>query len=737
MFARLGDWVYRHRYLVLAVWVVIFIVALGQAAQVNRVIKPAEFTIPGSESDRVAQLIGRELGLDEEHTVEVVFRHPDLKASDPAFQDAVEEALRRGARVLPINRVITAYSPGAGGLTSKDGHAVEALVNVALSEPQTEDRVAAYRNAVRIPSFEVLVSGFAPANYDFVVQGKEDLAHQEVVTLPVLAAILLVVFGTLVGVALPLILAVLSISVSTALVFWIGHQISTSTYVINMVTILGLGIAVDYALFMLYRFREELAAHPDVRSAVRNTVATAGHALAISGVMVALAMSTLVAINVSFLTSLGIGGVLVPLVSLAVVLTAFPALLGVLGPWVNRLPVLPARFRLRADGRLWSRLARAIMRRPWVAAATILAVLLALAIPALQLRSSLGGDRNNPPFESVLAFRMLARDFDQGQTPILVAVRSSNPEGVLQPPVLAGMGDLAARLRADREVARVESPTDLLASPAPDPSAVQRLTGRTLNAAHDLAVIRVTPRSEYGSPDNQALIGRIRHRIVPAVPAPPGVTVLTGGGAAPYYEFTTNIYDRFWYVVAVILLFSYLFLFLAFRSVFVPLKAVVMNLLALAASFGLLQLVFQGGLGDSLLGIVPEEGIAPWVPVFLFALLFGLSTDYEVFLLSRIRERFAQTGSNAESVSFGLAKTGVLITSAAAIMVIVFGSFLISRILSFKQMGVALAAAIFIDASLIRVILVPALMTLMGRWNWWAPRFARGLSVAPASKEVA
>jgi RND superfamily putative drug exporter len=364
-------------------------------------------------------------------------------------------------------------------------------------------------------------------------------------------------------------------------------------------------------------------------------------------------------------------------------------------------------------------------------------LLLALAVPALQLRTSLGGDRNNPPFESVRAFRMLARDFGQGQTPILVVVRASDPEGVLRPEVLAGMADLAGRLRTDREVARVESPTDALTAATSDPGVVQRLTGRTFNATHDLAVLRVTPRSEYGTPDNQALIGRIRHQIVPAAPGPPGVSVLTGGGAAPYYEFTTAIYERFWYVVGVILLLSYLFLFLAFRSVFVPFKAVMMNVLALAASFGLLQLVFQRGLGDSLLGIVPEEGIAPWVPVFLFALLFGLSTDYEIFLLSRVRERFAQTQSNAESVAFGLAKTGVLITSAAAIMVFVFGSFLAGSILSFKQIGVALSAAIFIDASLIRVVLVPALMTLMGRWNWWAPRFAGGLPTAPASKEMA
>ncbi len=328
---------------------------------------------------------------------------------------------------------------------------------------------------------------------------------------------------------------------------------------------------------------------------------------------------------------------------------------------------------------------------------------------------------------SVRAFRHQHDDFGVAQSPILIAVRVTEPQGILTPARLAGLQALAAHLRADPEVNEVESPSDVLTAPTVNAGAVQALTGRALNARLNLAVLTVTGRSEYATAPNLELIRRIRQRIVPAVPELNDATVLVGGGAAPYYDFSAAIFARFGWVVAIILAFSYPFLFWAFRSVFVPLKAVLLNLLALAASFGLLQLVFQRGLGATLIGIEPESGIASWVPVFPFAFLFGLSADYEIFLLSRIREAFLQTRSNRQSVAFGLGKTGVLITSAAAIMVFVFASFIAGHIIQLKETGFGLAAAIFLDASLIRALLVPAIMNLMGDWNWWAPRALGGL----------
>jgi RND superfamily putative drug exporter len=740
MLARLGDWTYRWRYAVLGAWVLILVAALTQASQVSKVIRPADFSVPGSESQRTADLLGRELNLDVERNLLVVIRHPQLRVGDPAFQDAVEAAVASAGRVLPITHTVTPYvAPGTPNLVSSDRHAAQAILTTSLPEPQIEERVEALRRAVRLPGYDVVVTGIGPVNADFSNQGKEDLTHEEVLTLPLLAIILLIVFGTLVGAALPLLLAGLSIVVSTALVYWIGHQVSTSTYVLNVVTIMGLGIGVDYALFLLYRFREELEGDPDVRAAVRQMMATAGHTVIVSGVMVGLALSTLIAMNLAFMTSMGIGGVLVPLTSLAVVLTAFPALLSVLGHRVNRFFVLPRRYRLHADGRVWSRLGHAIMRRPWVAAVGVVVLLLALALPATQLKTTAGADVNSPPFESIRGFRILHQDFGISQQPILIAVQGREPKEMLTPKRVVGLSRLTERLRADPEVAQVESPTDALSGAAFDPAALQLLTGRALNARHDLAVVAVTGKAEYGSPPNQELIVRIRHHIVPAISELRDATVLTGGGATAYVDFADAIYARFPYVVGIILFFSYLFLFWAFRSVLVPLKAVLLNLLALGAALGLVQLVFMRGIGLPLLGMRPEAGVFSWIPVFLFAFLFGLSTDYEIFLLSRIREHFAQTRDNRESVAFGLGKTGVLITSAAGIMVFVFGSFMAGSLVPLKETGLGIAAAILIDATLIRVILVPAVMTLMGDWNWWAPRFAGGLvvSATPRREEIA
>jgi RND superfamily putative drug exporter len=739
VFGKLAQLTYHRRWYIIGTWLMILVVAAFFTLQVGSVLTADNSTQKGTDSERAAHLLHTQLHQNDKQVTLIVLHNPHLTIQDASFrQTVVGVAARvRADRGLQVSSLDNPLESGNRQLIARDQHSVALAVTSKLAESKIEKQIDSVRALVRTPGYASYVTGMAAMSYDGGKAVARDLAKNDMVV-PIMLVILLLVFGTLVASAIPLVLAACSIVLSLALVFLIGHYLDTSVYVENVITFLGLGLGIDYSLFIVYRFREELARGAVVEMAVTRTMETTGRAIFFSGVTVAIGMSSLILTNISFMQSMGLGGMLVPLTSLLAAMTLLPALLSVLGTKVNRLRVLPQRFLRTGNGRVWHRLAFGIMRRPVLAGGVVLVLLAGLAYPVTRLNIADGGLKNAPNGqESVAGILYMQRHFPTVPDPIEVVVHYTGRGTLLQPSELAGMRAFEQSIRRDPETRNVIGAADLLpVDGLPSTAQLQRVMGRSLSQDEKTALISVIPRHDVGTKNTGDLVQRIRSMAAslttpagdPASGRPLQDAIYVGGAQASSTDFNDALYAHFPLIVGMVLVLTYAFLFYAFRSVFLPLKAVALNLLSVLAAYGMLELVFQGGIGASLLGFSPESGVAAWVPVFLFAFLFGLSMDYEVLLLSRIQEGWHATGQNPESVAFGLEKTGRLISSAAAIMVIAFSGFLLGSNVQLKEFGFGLVAAIALDATLIRLVLVPAIMRLMGTLNWWLPSALRGLA---------
>jgi RND superfamily putative drug exporter len=562
--------------------------------------------------------------------------------------------------------------------------------------------------------------------------------------------ILLAVFGTVVGAVLPIIIAAIALPSSMAVIGLLAGVTEMSIFVTNVATMIGLALSIDYSLFTVSRFREELR-HRSVADAVEHTMATVGKAVAISGVAVAIGLSSLTVFESPALRSMGIGGVVTVLSTLVFGLTVLPALLGMLGPRVNRLRVpLPRSLRLieddpaAADARrghgVWGRIARVVMRRPLLIATPVLLVLVVAGLPFFGIQLSTGGNLDDlPPSASVTGFRVLADEFPGGDTdPVEVAVQAEQPllsDGALDPAWVDALRAYVDELAAVATVTDVTSVLDPPAGMAEDsytelislPSAQRPPEAAGIAAwidqwvADDLTRVNVFSSALPDSADGRDVVDTIR-----AIPVPDGATdTLTGGLSSRSRDFMSSFTGSVPYALAIVVGVTAAVLFLTFGSVFLPVKAVLMSLLSITASFGALVWIFQDGNFSWLLDFDPSGTIIASTPILMFAILFGLSMDYEVFLLSRIRERYLATGDNTRAVAEGIGITGGIITGAALIMVAVFGAFALSSVALIKSLGFSMALAVLIDATVVRGVLVPAFMRIMGAINWWAPRWVQ------------
>jgi uncharacterized membrane protein YdfJ with MMPL/SSD domain len=582
--------------------------------------------------------------------------------------------------------------------------------------------------------------------FEFNETVEQDLVRAELVSLPIALLILLAVFGTLVGAALPIAVAALALPASLATIGLLANVTEMSIFVSNVTTMIGLALAIDYALFMVSRFREELR-HASVADAVERTMATVGKAVAISGVAVAIGLGSLMAFESPALRSMGIGGVVTVTSTLVIGLTVLPALLGMLGPRVNRVRIpLPRAFRLETEGDgaatraghgAWARIARVVMRRPLLIATPVLVVLVLAAVPFTGIELSTGGNLDDlPPTEAVQGFRILADEFPGGQSdPVVVALRAEvpiAPDGAVSAEWLSALERYVTEVGSIEGVDDVQSVLDpppgmaadayrqLLSVPAEArPPAATALTEHVERwVSGDVARVDVFGAWLPDSDEGRALVDRVR-----AVPAPDGVTeVLTGGLSSRSRDFIASFGASVPWAIAIVVGVTAAVLFLTFGSVVLPLKAVLMSLLSITASFGALVWIFQEGNLSGLLAFDPSGTLVASTPILMFAVLFGLSMDYEVLLLSRIRERYVATGDNTRAVAEGIGITGGLITGAALIMVAVFGAFALSSVVLIKALGFSMALAVLIDATIVRGVLVPAFMRVMGSVNWWAPR---------------
>jgi RND superfamily putative drug exporter len=722
----------RRPRLVLLAWLLVAVVAGVLSTGLGDRLGTGGFEVPGSESLRVQQDLQQRFSGQSADATVVVVHSDSATATQPPYEQLLG-AIASAARAIPDVTSVVTPAEGGPAFVSKDGRTSYVVVGMSGDIGRQQEiaadlgEVAAERSR---DGFQVTTAGSA-AFFDRLNEvSKEDLEKAERITFPVTLVILVIAFGSVVAAGLPIILAIVSLVVTLGALFLLAGVMNMNIFVTNSASIVGIGVGIDYALFVVTRFREELRRGRSTGDAVVHSVETSGRAVLLSGLTVIVALAGMFLVDIAAFRSMAVGMMTVVFVAVAAALTLLPALLGMLGRRIERLhiPSLRGRAVDPARGGFWHRWALAVMRKPWTALIGSVVVLLALAAPFASLRLGQPSPRALPADEGPrVSAERLAEAFGPGVSgPIEILV--STPGGATTADNLRAIGDLSQRLAADPDVAAVRSLAGPVAVPAgtTNPSALGELAPAVMGLANwdrgaDLARVTVVPRVEPSSQDANDLVDRVRTRHV----ADAGLSgrAYVGGQTAGNVDLSAEISSRMPLVVGLVLALSFLLLVMSFRSLLLPLKALVMNLLSVAASYGLIVALFQWGWGEDLLGFTSEGSIAAFVPLFLFSILFGLSMDYEVFLLSRMREDYLRTGSNELAVAHGLEATARTITSAALIMVTVFAAFASSRVLPFKQMGFGLAAAVFLDATVVRTILVPAAMKLMGDWNWWMPRW--------------
>jgi uncharacterized membrane protein YdfJ with MMPL/SSD domain len=690
--------VLRFRWPILTGWLVVLLVGAFAFTHLSSLLSN-EFSVPGTDSERARTILERHFGDRSDGAFTVVFRLRD--GVDRAAYVRLQRDVDRAARVVP-DSTPRRLVPAGRNIIYGD---IVSTLSLAKAKGYTDDLYRALPHGGGVQSY---VTGQAAIQHDLDPIFSKDLRKGEMIALPIAVLVLLAVFGLSVAVTMPFIFAACTVMATLAGVYVYAHFLTTATYVTNLVFLIGLGIAIDYSLLVIYRFREELLRGGDVEAAIVRTMQTAGRAVVFSGATVAIGLALLLFIPLPFVRSIGVGGFLIPLTSIAAALTLQPALLSLYGRrGVARIPLLPKRFRAEEDTGFWHRLATAIMRRPLAFLSGGAVLLVAAAIPVFGLQLTPGSASGIPQFpQSVRGFDVLKNSIGPGAiSPTQVVVDSGRPGGVHEPDVQAAIGRLAGGIRADHETASLGvAPRQ----PFVDPS------GR-------YEELIVAGRDEYGSEAAQSFVHRLRGKLVPAAGFPSGVRVLAGGGPPQGVDFLDQAYRYFPWLVAAVLVLTYFLLMRAFRSALLPLKAVILNLLSVAAAYGMLVVVFKWGVGRDVLGLYQINQIEGWIPIFLFAMLFGLSMDYEVFLVTRMREEWDRGRDNREAVAYGLERTGRIVTAAAIVMVAAFSGFVAGRIVGLQEFGIGLAVAIFLDATLVRAVLVPSLMALFGRYNWWLP----------------
>jgi RND superfamily putative drug exporter len=736
MFYYLGKIATRYRWLIVGFWMVAIAVSLPFAPRVSEVLHSGGFVSPDAESERAVNLLAQKLHLDLT-VVQVIFTSQNYTADSPQFVQQARVALA-GVQRMPEVSGIVSFADNPRQI-SLDRHA--AYVNITLKAdpdsapkllPELEHRIQA------VPGLKASIGG-GPVFYEDIQSVSEsDLRRAEMLAVPFAIIALLLVFRSVVAAVLPALLGGCAVVVSLALIFGLGQVTTLSIFVLNITTLFGLGLGVDYSLFMVSRFREELAHGYSVEEAVAITVATAGRAVTFSGFTVSIGLSGLIFFHINMLHSVGLGGIVVVLIAVFAAITLLPAVLAIIGTRVNAFPVRIARLwgsgRIQpagADGNqqhgFWYRLSQLVMRYPVRIFVPVLLVLIALGLPFLGVRFSAPDASILPAtVPSRAAYDLLASRFDVRETtPILLAVQTKGD--VLTLANIRNLYSYVRRIEADPRVARVDSIVSadprltldqyelLYTHPQliADPYLSALLKS---SAAGDTTLVLVI--SKYGMLDQHSLelVQTIRN-----TPAGNGMTALVDGGTAGNIDYVSSLYTDFPVAVLIVAITTYIVLLLFFRSLLLPLKAILMNTLSILASYGALVVIFQDGFLHQLLGFTPLGFVEASSPILLFCALFGLSMDYEVFLLSRIQEAYWQTGDNTQAVALGLQRSGGIITSAAVIVIVVSACFASADMILVKALGLGMALAVALDATLVRGLLVPAAMRLLGNLNWWLP----------------
>ena len=704
MLARLAHTVARHRRAIIVVWVVLTLFGGFAAGQVSKRWYQS-FSIPGKSAYEANQRTLKAFGSGVRPPDVVVFH----TSGDATKSDAIKEAMQRAAGTMPGARTSSYFSTGSLIYVSRDRHTTfEEVYPLGLAKFDTKSGAERMRTAAAagLPAgTTVQVTGHDPleeATTHGGGGGPSVLLEAMIGGLGALV-ILLFVFGTLPAVLMPIAVAVASILNTFTLVWALTYITNVSIIVQFLIALVGLGVAIDYALLMIFRFRDELREGEDVETALVETMTHAGRSVIVSGSTVAVGLLSLIVIPLPFIRSIGIGGMLIPTVSVITAITLLPALLATLGTRINSVRVLPKRLvdRGHPEDGAWGRWARFVLRRPWpvaIAGITIVAVLVGIGT---QLNPNESQLKNFPGSGTAIAGRQMLAD--AGISP-----------GVMKPfDVLVEHGG-----NAQAVAAKLSKVPGIAGAAAP----------QSWRSGSD-SLVEAFPAIDGAAPGIQGIINRSNDALT-------GTEATLAGVPAVDRDFVHAIYGNFPYVLAFVLILTLILLARAFRSIVLPIKAALLNLVSLAAAFGIVVFIFQEGHGSSLWNITATQAITAWIPLMIFAFLYGLSMDYEVFMLSRMREAYDETGSTDRAIELGLARTGKLVTSAALILMFAFLVLSSSPGFEIKEFAIGLAAGIIFDATVIRALLVPALMRLLGRANWWMPHWTRKALFIPGREPL-
>jgi RND superfamily putative drug exporter len=728
LFGRIGRFSYRQRRWVIAAWVVLILAALPLLPSIHTVLRVGGFSSDDTEGARARAMLERELGFSPS-SMAVIYQSDTLEPSSIEFLDQVEASLANVGSLEFVTDVLTPRDDPS--LIAPSGRLAYAVVGLNIGPEEAQRDVPEFEAAiVKQPDLDIVIAG-APSFYrDIEIASQRDLRRAEFIAFPFALIALLVVFGTAVAAAVPLVVGGAGVAVIMLLIFGAAHLFDMSIFALNLASMLGLGLAVDYSLFVTSRFREEQQQHPgDTEAAVIVATQTAGRSVVFSGLTVLIGLFGLTLFPIMFLRSIGIAGVIVVIVSTTAAVTLLPAILGFVAPHLERFPALPRRWR-RIGGvqhhGFWRGVASISMARPIVIAACAIAVLVTLGLPFLRANIS-SPDATLLPTDlpSRQGYDLLSAEYSGGEiSPFVIAMES--PTLISSSDNIRAIQAVIEILERDPRIGKVQSALTIPGQETSRRNLILRIAAEYFGTDTRLSsfinpkvtMILAYPRAQANSAANKDLLHTLRD-------IEPGgdLTMLVAGGTAEIVDVVDEIYEDFPLAATLVVAATYVVLLILFRSVLLPIKAILMNALSILASYGALVWIFQEGHLHKYLGFSPQGYVEASLPVIMFCVLFGLSMDYEVFLLTRIREEWDKSGNNEQSVVTGLERSGRIITSAALIVVVVTGSFVVADVVLIKALGVGIALAVALDATVIRAFLVPATMKVFGSWNWWVPEW--------------
>lgn len=740
MFHQWGVLVYRWRWPVLLLSLIPLAISPVFISQGIK-LSDANFTHIGADYEKANDLLNEQLPKDQGSSFNLIFQSTTLKVTDSDFRNELDAAIKPLLADSRVNGVTTPYnSPQGKELISQDQHEALATVTLFDNNSTTRSNFAHLRGLVRSDTLQIYATGIPAINHDFDAHLESGLQRAESASLPIILILLLLIFGTIVAGLLPLAMGGLSIVTALGGVYLMSHHFDTSQYTINIVTLIGLGVSIDYSLFIASRFKEELEKNVGLPDQVAKSLATAveraGKTIAFSGLAVAVGLAGLLFYQGTFLSSMGIAGSIVVLSAIFYALTTLPALLSILGSKVNRLRIPIPKNTIQQS--FWKKLSETVIKHPWIFLIPALILLLALASPIKSMRIANAGINALPPDAETRIGQEKLNDFDEQnltKIPIVVQFDNGNP---MDPKNVSYLYDLSRRLQKIPGVTKLESPVDLDSSYTKDfyqklysspkenlPSELQQALPKSVG--QNIAILNAETKYDPTSDQAQGIVREIRRE-----EAPTNGRILVTGLTAINIDFLNYIYHRSLWAVGFIIFATLLIIFVMLRSIILPIKAVLMNILSISASFGILVFLFQEGHLSRLLNFTAQS-LDPSIPVLLFCIVFGLSMDYEVLLLSRIKEAYDELGDNRQAVARGLQKSAILITGAGLIMLSVFAAFGIADVVIIKSIGIGMAIAVFIDMTIVRAIIVPALMRILGNINWWPGRHA---NIKPALNQA-